>query len=68
MSADGIRYEILKDGTIRWETDSISSANHTSAERFLAEVGRLLGGEEKIERKTAHSHSHQEQGHKAHAW
>jgi len=57
---DKITCTILEDGTIRWEVDGdISAPNHSSADEFLAEVGRLVGGAETIEHKhgyAAHSH------------
>ena len=63
MRKDSIEFEILPDGRIKWTTDKISPQNHTNADRFLAEVGRLHGGEETIERRQGHSHSHQRYGH-----
>ena len=64
---DRLVYEILDDGTIKWSSDSVSAPNHSSAEEFLAEVGRLMGGAETIEHKhgyAAHSH-HVDHGVKA---
>lgn len=61
MGKDSIEYEILEDGTIKWTTGQVSAANHSNADRFLAEVGRLMGGETQIERRqdvTAGRHTH----------
>jgi len=61
---DVVEVEILEDGQVKWTTSKISAPNHSSADRLLAEVGRLLGGEEKIEHRhgrAAHSHSHSQQ-------
>jgi hypothetical protein len=63
---DQIQVEILEDGTIKTETDSISSANHSNADDFLKEMFRLAGGAAEIEFKrpiavteTHHEHHHQ---------
>ena len=57
MPQDVIQYEVLEDGRIKWTTDRISPANHTNADRFLAEIGRLLGGTTEVKRKSE-SHTH----------
>lgn len=42
--SDHMRITILADGTLKTETDSVSDANHSLAEDFLAFVARLTGG------------------------
>jgi len=60
MKNDEISIEILEDGTIKTITDPISSANHSNAEQFVREMGRLAGGETKRARRhdAKHVHSH----------
>jgi spore cortex formation protein SpoVR/YcgB (stage V sporulation) len=48
---DIIDIEVLADGTIKFQTDSISQANHLSADEFLKEMAELTGGEVTIEQK-----------------
>lgn len=48
---DLIQVEILEDGTIKTETDSVSEANHSNAEDFLKEMFRLAGGASDLEFK-----------------
>lgn len=64
---DVIRVEILEDGTIKTETDSVSAANHLRAENFLKEMFRLAGGQTEVrwrrplavlERDHFHHHHH----------
>ncbi len=43
--------EILEDGTLAIKTDSISEANHLSADEFIADVVEAVGGERKSERR-----------------
>ncbi len=60
MREDAIEYEILPDGTVRWTTGVVSQANHQSADAFLRELGRILGGETTIERRIGgvrHAHA-----------
>lgn len=54
---DKIEIEILDDGTIRLETDTISPANHLSADQFLKEIERLTGGTT-TKTKNRHRHVH----------
>jgi hypothetical protein len=59
MKTDNIEVEILADGTLKFITDPVSAANHTSAEEALRFVARLAGGETKRVRRHEHgSHSH----------
>lgn len=62
---DTITVEILPDGTIKTETDTVSAANHTTAEGFLKEMFRLAGGKTEVRFKRpvpivegAHHHHH----------
>jgi hypothetical protein len=56
---DTLRITILADGTIRTETDAISSANHQSAEDFLKGVTLATGGEaQRTRRQHGHVHAH----------
>jgi len=48
---DTIKIEILEDGTISIDTDSISGQNHVSADAFLAEITKLAGGERVTNKK-----------------
>ena len=48
---DTIKIEILEDGTISIDTDSISGQNHVSADSFLAEITKLAGGERVTNKK-----------------
>lgn len=45
MQFDGIKIEILEDGTIKTTTDAVSGANHSNAEQFLKTMATLAGGE-----------------------
>ncbi len=56
--ASEIKIKILDDGTVRIDTDTIDPALHVSADKFLAEVEDLLGGEVTIEQKKKHAHQH----------
>ena len=61
---DKIEIEILDDGTIRLETDTISPANHLSADQFLKEIERLTGGTT-TKTKNRHGHVHHHYEHSA---
>jgi hypothetical protein len=41
---DGMLITVLPDGTLKIETDKISSANHASAEAFLRDANNMMGG------------------------
>ena len=61
--ADEIQIDILADGTIRWTTGKVGAANHSIAERFLAEAAALAGGKVVVQKQgKAHTHGH-EHGH-----
>jgi hypothetical protein len=49
--SDTMKIEVLEDGTIKVITDAVSMQNHMSAEAFLREANRLLGGETKRTRR-----------------
>ena len=55
MSKDTIIITVLDTGLIKTETDKVSQPNHSSAEAFLREVGRLAGG--RVEKKHKHGHT-----------
>lgn len=56
---DVLNIEILADGTIKTTTDEVSETNHASAEKFLAILRELTGGEvTTTKRKEAHVHTH----------
>lgn len=65
---DRIQVEILEDGTIKTETDSVSAANHLTAENFLAAMFSMAGGKSELRFKRGvpvqeaghhnHHHSH----------
>jgi hypothetical protein len=53
--------EILDDGTVKTETGDMGGVDHKSADQFMADLARYLGGsvaETKIEHGHQHSHSH----------
>ena len=68
INMDNINVTILEDGTIKVETDEVGQANHMNAEKFLAFMARLAGGQTETIRKPhshgqhthvhGHSHSH----------
>lgn len=50
---------ILPDGRVKMETDTVGAAVHTSAERAIAQLARLLGGQsETIRKREGHTHTH----------
>lgn len=54
-----ITFEVLKDGTIKWDIEgSIAAADHTKAELFMAKVGQLCGGETEVTQKERSHHHH----------
>lgn len=56
---DEIRFTILEDGSVKWETDEISPANHATAERATAGIAKLLGGQSsQVRKRHGHTHSH----------
>jgi hypothetical protein len=60
MEIDTLIIEILEDGTIKTTSDTVSSANHESAEQFLRGIARLAGGKTTREarRDVRHDHTH----------
>jgi len=57
--SDTINFEILENGTIRVKTNSISPANHMSADSLLANMEKLLGGKVEITKNPdKHGHVH----------
>jgi hypothetical protein len=66
MKKDSITIRILPDGRLVATTGKISMKNHMEADKALAELTELLGGESEIEstKKTDHHHhNHNEGGH-----
>lgn len=64
--SDSMLVEILDDGTLKVSIDAVSSANHGSAEKLLAETIRTLGADVKTTHKhggRAHTHSHSHNHH-----
>ena len=63
---DTLRFEILKDGTIKTTiAGQISEANHSTAENLLEDIARLTGGpvtRTALEGGERHHHQH-EHGH-----
>jgi hypothetical protein len=56
---DDILITVLDDGSVKIETPKVSSANHTSAEAFLRELERMLGGQSvRVRKGNTHSHTH----------
>lgn len=52
--------EVLEDGRIKITTGATSPAIHTTADKLLAEINRLAGGEVQRERrKGVHGHTHE---------
>jgi hypothetical protein len=61
--ADRIRLTLLRDGSIKTETDDVSAPNHANADAFLANLRVLQGGPTTTTRRTdapAHTHDHDE--------
>lgn len=64
MDFDTLTIEILEDGTIKTSSDTVSAANHESAEQFLRAVARLAGGEttrearKDVKHGNVHFHAH----------
>lgn len=60
---DKMEITIEEDGTISINVDEISPTKHVSAEKFLADLQQLMGGEVKVT-KLPHTHSHARTGQK----
>jgi hypothetical protein len=58
MDFDTLTIEILEDGTIKTSSDTVSAANHESAEQFLRAIARLAGGETTREARKDVKHGH----------
>ena len=54
---NGFKVTILPDGRVKVEAGSFSGPLHTTAEKFLADMLRMLGGDVTYE-GGAHSHHH----------
>lgn len=63
MSEAPITIEVLPDGSVKITTSKIDPAAHVRAERFLAEVAKLLGGTTTRTKRThGHHHHHDHEG------
>ncbi len=58
MKDDKIEFTILPDGSVKWETEKISNANHATAEALTRALANELGGESVRKVRGKHSHSH----------
>ena len=59
--ADKIIVEILEDGVASVQTDAISGKNHLSADMFMEEFKKFMGGEvqtTKTKKGYVHTHVH----------
>ena len=64
---DIIVMEILGDGVLKVETDTISGSNHLSAERLVKGLSEALGSQPVTTRKRGkvghvHNHTHETEG------
>lgn len=64
---DEITVDILPDGSIKASADTVSGANHASAEGLFKAIATLGKSERKRKQGHAHSHAHEHQGEKAKA-
>ena len=55
---DIMKIEVLPDGRVKVITDSVSMANHMSAEKFLKTAKDFLGGIQTREHRKGFSHIH----------
>ncbi len=54
-------YEILENGDVKIETGDMAGAIHVTADEFIKEAERLLGGKvehDKTKQKQGHHHHH----------
>lgn len=58
---DVINIEILEDGTIKFQTDKVSQANHTSADEFLKIIEEHTTKRIITDTKKKHNHLHYHQ-------
>ena len=56
--SDKIYIEIEEDGTISVTTDSISGANHLSAENFIKNMAELAGGVKTTKKRNKYGYTH----------
>ena len=55
-----MQVEILKDGSIKVETDKVSSGNHMSAEAFIRFISEQAGGKTtRVAKGHRHTHEHE---------
>lgn len=55
---DTIKITILPDARVKAETDTISAANHGSADSIIRDIEAMGHTERKAKHGHAHSHSH----------
>ncbi len=61
--ADRIKIEILEDGVASITTDAISGKNHMSADQFMEEFKKFMGGEvQTTKTRKGHVHVHVKDG------
>lgn len=56
-----IFFEVLKDGTVKMDTNKIPASMHDDADSLVADAVKYLGGEVKTTQKAArprHTHHH----------
>ncbi len=64
---DTLNITVLPDGTLKIETDRVSAANHMTAEAFLRDAQKLMGGKQERVRKGGLVHSHDHMADHVHA-
>jgi len=61
--ADKIKVEILEDGVVSITTEGISGKNHMSADQFMEEFKKFMGGEvQTTKTRKGHVHTHVHNG------
>jgi len=60
MKTDILNIEVLESGLMKIDTNGVSQPNHVSAENFVRECARLMGGPSGVKRKRqGHGHHHE---------
>jgi hypothetical protein len=52
---------VLEDGTLKIETGNLAGDHHASADEFIRELHKLLGGKRETKSTKEHHHHHQHQ-------
>jgi len=55
---DTFQIEVLEDGTLSIDTDGFTPQQHQQADEFVAELGKLMGGEVVVKEKRSHAKQH----------